>query len=191
MENISSIESSQSISSIKLTSFTTEKIKVFVYFPNYKIISITISTNKSLSLLDTIFKPDLIYIYNGCIVDKNLPISKCNVINDSTIVSVTPSHQNIDKWIKITRNFDDFNNKIKISINHKNQLEISRLKDINFLKNDMKRKKFGCKKPFSKQSFLNNKKSYFSFVLNDDNDKLVTNYTQLEKPSNDPLPILW
>lgn len=77
MEKLSSIESSQSISSLKLTntSFTTDKIKVFVYFPNYKIMNVTISTNNSLFLLDKVFKPNLIYIYNGCIIEKNLQIS--------------------------------------------------------------------------------------------------------------------
>lgn len=54
----------------------------------------------------------------------------------------------------------------------------------------MKRKKFGCRNLVSK-SFSNNKNIYLSSDLNDDKDKLITNYTQLKEPSNEPLPILW
>lgn len=187
------MNSNQSISSLqtKNTKFPKDVKTLFVYFPNYKIMRITISINSSLLILDNMFKLNLVYIYNGNIIDKKIPISKYNMINNTTIVSVSPSHQNVDKWLKITRNNDDFNNKIKMAINHENQLEISRLKDINFMKCEMKRRKFGCRKSISTISFSNNKQIYASSDRNNDENKLMTNYTQLNEPAYDPLPILW
>ena len=169
---------------------------IYIYLPFYKIFRIKINNDSSLSLLDSVFTSESIYIYNGRVLDKDQSFIKYNIAPESAIVSLSPKiiqkYKNItEKWIKITSNNEIFNQKIKMNASKENQKEIARIRDIKSMRNEMKHKQFGHSK-LNSYKLPSNLKS-LNFSINDKNEEitLITDYPEQEDPSCEPLPIIW
>ena len=187
-ESVSSFRFSYEEMTRSKNNASSETIAIFLYLPFYKIYRIILNVNSSISILDIIIEQGSIYIYKGQILDNKRSFLEYNVIHETALVvisqrNISLNKEIIEKWLKISEK-EIFHQKVKISSNQNNQNEISRIKDIRYMRNEMKRRSFG----HTKQS-LSNLSSKINIKF--DESKLITDYKEQEEPSCEPLPIIW
>lgn len=167
-----------------------KEMKIYVLQPFLHIIQIKLNANIPISTLNNLFPYESLFLYNGQILDSQKNFIEYKISDNGKIVMIpsfllksNPSF--IEKWLKETKNRENFEFKINIRINKRNNNELARLKDLKLFKKEMRQK--NMKKFNKKEKVL---KYYLNF-LNDAKDKLKTDYVSLNSPSCSPLPILW
>lgn len=167
------------------------KMNIYVYQPRVNIRHIKLNPNNSISVLNQMYKPDSTYIYNGQILDIQKSFHYYRISSESKIVLI-PSFMSkrdpnfVERWLQITSDKDNFEKKIETNINIKNKREIARIKDIRYIKNELRRKHLGSYLSECASRRLNS-----NLESNDDNIVLSTDYKTPDVPSCEPLPLIW
>lgn len=181
-----------------------DALRVYVYQPFVRIRHIKLNAYCSIDILNGLYSPNSIYIFNGQILDTKRSFASYNLVNGNKIVCL-PSHieksnpQYMEKWLRLTSDKENFEKRIDLNIKQSSRKELARIKDIKFQKLELKRKRFisylrsrtlfqaNLDESFSSkdqdEDFCSLKDSKESTTLN-------INYESTE-PSCAPLPVLW
>jgi hypothetical protein len=129
-----------------------------------------------------------IFILNGEILSPKMTFTFYRIEEGSSIV-VLPDQGNlrgpgVSTWLTITRDSDNFNERINFSRNPQTRQEVSRLRDLRFLELERRPRMF----------------VKFAQCINQHTEgdavarlvpKLEIDFHQLDKPSCEPLPVVW
>lgn len=182
-----------------LPSFPSNILRIYIYQPFIRIRSIKLNAYVPISILNNMYPPDSIYIFNGQVLDTQRSFVSYQITNGNKIV-LLPSHvknSNInymEKWLKLTGDKENFEKRIELNIKQNSRMELARLKDLKFQKFELKRKRFNSYLK-SRAIFQANPDSlnYFSNNEMNANDGIVlnTDFESDDSPSCEPLPVLW
>lgn len=167
---------------------------IYVYQPCVRIRHIKLNAMNSISILGRVYPCDSIYIFKGQILDISKTFFDYRISNENKIVLISPYMTRsdsylVEKWIKITNDYENFDERISISINKNSRTELSRIKDIKFFKLEIKRKKFDKfikKHAVDESDSIEYKKNLFKNDI-----KLNIDYDSIDSPLTDPLPVIW
>lgn len=164
-------------------------IKIYVIQPGIRIRYIRLNRNSPISILTRVYDKNSIYIYQGRILDTEKSFIDSNIKNHNKIVLI-PSSVNENnpaftkKWLILTSNQENFEDRIEFSMKRGNRQEIARLKDLR--NNKLERKRSFLNK------YLNNQNTKSSVILKKSkNYQLNIDYKKGTSPSINPLPIIW
>ena len=168
-----------------------EIISIFVYQPNIKIRHIKLNIHSKVSILSKIYPIDSIYIYHGLIIEHQKTFLDYNIQKDNKIVMIssyesTQKPELIDKWVKITKDKENFENRMYLNIDQNSRKELARLRDIKSFKSEMMRKRFG-----KIHRLLLNPPVTDNYSPNCKQCSFNLDYAQSDEPSTSPLPIVW
>lgn len=164
-------------------------IIIYVYQPYIRIKRIKLDVDCHISILSRVFPQDSIYIFNGQILEINKTFSDYQIINDSTVVLITPlmladDSELVLKWSKKSKDFDALEERINFLICSSSREELARIKDIRIFNREMKRKNYS--------KFLESRDSSQRYINEFQKEiKLKIKYQPAKEPSEDPFPIKW
>lgn len=160
---------------------------IYAFQPCKRIRHIRIRPHYFISILDTIYPNDSILINKGQILDRNNSFEFYKILNDDKII-VLPFHlanskpELIEKWRKESLDEENFEQKMNWQINSSCRRELSRIRDLKFLKSELKRN----------QKRLDSTNYLARIYENKKNDiKLNIDYNQKDSPSCEPLPVFF
>jgi hypothetical protein len=129
-----------------------------------------------------------IFILNGEILSPRMTFTFYRIEEGSSIVVLPDQGElrspGVSTWLTITRDSDNFNERINFSRNPQTRQEVSRLRDLRFLELERRPRMF----------------VKFAQCIDQHNEgeavarpapKLDIGFDQLEKPSCEPLPVIW
>jgi hypothetical protein len=129
-----------------------------------------------------------IFIFNGEILSPKMAFTFYRIEEGSSIVVLPDQGElrspGISTWLTITRDSDNFNERINFSRNPQTRQEVSRLRDLRFLELERRPRMF----------------VKFAQCIDQHNEgdavtrpapKLKIDFEPLEKPSCEPLPVVW
>lgn len=164
-------------------------IKIYVIQPGIRIRYIRLNRNSPISILTRVYDKNSIYIYQGRILDTEKSFIDSNIKNHNKIVLI---HSLVNennpaftkKWLILTSNQENFEDRIEFSMKRGNRQEIARLKDLR--NNKLERKRSFLNKYLTNQ----NTKSSVIFKKSK-NYQLNIDYKKGSSPSINPLPTIW
>lgn len=186
-----------------ISNLPSDVLKIYVYQPFVRIRHIKINGLCPISILNGLYPSDSVYIFNGQILDSQKSFLSYNLVNGSKVV-LLPSHvtqsnpQFLEKWLRLTGDKDNFEQRIDLNINQNSRRELAKIKDLKIQKLELKRKRFNS---YVKSRTMLQTKLDNPYLSNDkgDNDEINSscnttlniNFKTSDSPSSKPLPVLW
>ena len=179
---------------IKKNDFDEDNITIYVYQPCVRIKHIKLNIRSCISILARVYPEDSTYIFKGQILDISKTFFDYQITNENKIVSISPQmmkHDSclVEKWIQMTNDYETFEERLNIDINKNSRREIARIKDLKFIKFEIKRKKldrFLRSHPINKKDQNEHRMN----IMNNE-EKLNLSYEPINSPLTEPLPIIW
>lgn len=167
------------------------QIYIYVIVPLTRVSHIKLNPNNSISVLNQVYQPNSMYIFNGKILDIQKSFVYYRICSENKIVNISQSMLKkdpniVEKWMKLTSDKENFEKKVDTSINKKNRNEIARLRDMKFIKCEFKKKHLG-----SYLQKFHAKKTNNIFEYEKEDLNLNLDYEKTDSPSCEALPILW
>lgn len=119
-------------------------IKIYLYQPHMRIQILNIKSDRAISSLSNHYLKEMIFIFNGQILDKEksfsfykIPYGSKIAIFPKDVMKSDSSFQ--EKWIKITLDKEKFDKMIEMSVDANYRKELSRLRDMRYQKMELKK----------------------------------------------------
>lgn len=181
---------------VHTSQFSTTKLKmndvitIRVCSPSRSVLSVAVSLDDQITILQDQFpSAPRTFVYNGQILLNSLTFGFYDLHNDDFVVAVPAENTNIlnpdssdIKWRRMTKNYDEFSEKMRCALNPVTAGEFARLRDLEFARVEKNHRNFTklCQ-IYSNPDDIGPDRPRISTVLD----------WGCESPNTEPLPILW
>lgn len=183
---------------------TTHLIEICLCIPNQFLKRVSVNSKQPVSLLNSLFpNEEKVYIYKGQVLSPKKTFEQYDFGSFEHVVALTCSTTEVDsndskfnfkrspdfdydkyKWIQMTKDVDNFAEKVSAAASRISSREFARLRDLRLIKMEQKRS-FWCKK--CSRFISSNMPSTFS----QKDIPLVINFKHYESPRSEAMPFLW
>ena len=161
-------------------------IKICVH-PEQRVRRASVRATKNVGCLQTLFpnRPK-VFICCGEILQPNLSFEFYGIKDGYSIVVMPEDYDNIEfaRWASITRDQDNFEDRVCFAVNENTKGEVARLRDLHFDRMEMRSRHFGRFIESPVQARLYGGRSDLDKKLNLDWEKSTA-------PNSEPMPSFW
>ena len=162
------------------------KIKICVH-PEQRVRQASVVATKNVGCLQELFKNcPKVFICRGEILQPNLSFQFYGIKDGYSIVVMPEDYDNIEfaRWASITRDQDNFEDRVGFAVNENTKGEVARLRDLHFDRMEMRSRHFARFIESPAQARFYGGKSDLEKKLNLDWEKSTA-------PNSEPMPSFW